>query len=149
MAIICLLFISLSITAAPLKKGDLLPSITLNNQHKKPITISADIRTLLFSADKAPSMVINQLLKGKPDYLEKHKAYFIADISGMPFLISKFIAVPKMKRYPYDVLLVRNSKWASFIPHKKGYVSVLKISANKVISVNFAKNKQALTALIK
>ena len=94
-------------------------------------------------------MVINQLLKGKPDYLVKHKAYFIADISGMPFLISKFIAVPKMKKYPYDVLLVRNSKWASFIPHKKGYVSVLKISANKVISVNFAKNKQALTALIK
>ena len=84
MAIICLLFISLSITAAPLKKGDLLPSITLNNQHKKPITISADIRTLLFSADKAPSMVINQLLKGKHDYLAKHKGYFITDIKGMP-----------------------------------------------------------------
>ena len=45
-------------------------------------------------------------LKGKENILEKNSAVYVADISGMPSLISKFIALPKMKKYPFSVLLL-------------------------------------------
>ena len=34
----------------------------------------------------------------KENVLEKNGAVYVADISGMPSLISKFIALPKMKK---------------------------------------------------
>ena len=139
------LVFSLNVVAEPIKKGATLPSITLNNQHGKAIKINTDIKTLLFSVEKAPSQIINTfLVKQEANFLTKHKAYFVADISGMPSLISKMFAIPKMKKRPYDILLAKNKAQVDFIPHKKGFISVLKIATGKVLSVRFINNTEQL-----
>ena len=74
LTILGLLLISLTVSAkptttiAPLKEGSLLPSISVNNQHGKLVKIKTDVKTIFFSAEKAPSQVINLFLK-TPSFL--------------------------------------------------------------------------------
>jgi len=155
LTILGLLLISLTVSAkptttiAPLKEGSLLPSISVNNQHGKLVKIKTDVKTIFFSAEKAPSQVINLFLKKNPEFLVKQNAYLVANISGMPFLISKFVAIPKMKKYPYDVLLVKQKGLFSFMPHKEGQLSILKISNGKITSISFVKNEKELIEAFK
>jgi len=82
-------------------------SLKLADQFEKTHTIDADVKTIIFSAEKATSAGLNEFLSAKEKgFLEKNNAVFIADISGMPSIISYLFALPKMKKYNYNVLLI-------------------------------------------
>ena len=92
----------------------------LQNQRGKLIKVDDSAKMLLFIKEKAPSKLLNTFLLGQdPEFLTTHHAFFIADISGMPFLITKLIALPKMKKSPYDILLAKKEVTLAFVPHKK------------------------------
>lgn len=130
--------------------GSTLSPISMNNQHDKVITVSKDVKTILFAIEKAPSAVINDYLKSKDaGFLVKNKAYFIADISGMPSLITSMFAIPKMKKRPYDILLARGKALAQVtaIPRKKEFVTVLKVAGGKVVAIHYVNNLAQLEKL--
>lgn len=125
--------------------GSILPPVELKTQHGKTVKISNDVKTLLFAVEKAPSALINSfILKQEVDYLTKNKAYFVADISGMPSMITKMFAIPKMKKRPYDILLAKGETQVSFIPRKKNFVTVLKIAKRKITAIEFVNNVDQL-----
>ena len=149
----CLLLLSFTAYAdnsiKPLQVGSALPSIELNTQHDKAVKVGNDVKTILFAVDKAPSGLINNfLIKKDAGFLVSKKAYFVADISGMPSLITKMFAIPKMKKRAYDILLAKNATKVSFIPRKKGLVTVLKLAGGRVTSVDFVNNIDQLAKAI-
>lgn len=133
------------VLAAELKVGDTLPPITLKNQHDKPITVAADLQTLLFTIEKPASDLVNDyLLKQDKAFLSSKQAYFLADISGMPSMITKMFAIPKMQERPYDILLAYDAQEAAFMPRQKNHVTMVKMEAGKVAEILFVKDEAGL-----
>ena len=135
-----ILLSSNALAKAPFAVGSVLTPLSLNNQHDKLIKVNKDVKIILFAVEKAPSDVVNEfLMKKDTDFLVKNKAYFIADISGMPSLITSMFAIPKMKKRPYDILLVRGEQLAQVtsIPRKKEFVTLVKITDGKVTAVHY------------
>ena len=133
-----------SLKIPPLKEGSILPSISLDNQHGELVKISPKVEVLLYSAEKAPSKMMNRFLKDHPHFLADQKAVFVANISAMPSLISKFLAIPKMKKYTYDVLLIKQEDSLTYMPYMKDHLSILKMANGKITSISYVNNKTQL-----
>ena len=141
----CILLFSVNAVADTVQVGQVLPTIALQNQHGKPVKVTNEVKTILFAVEKAPSDLINAfLMKQDATFLAQQKAYFVADISGIPAFVTSMFAIPKMKKRPYDILLAKDAAQVAFIPRKKNRVSVLNVVAGKVQAVDFVENMEQL-----
>lgn len=147
MIIISALLFSLPAFAEPerAKVGDALPTVTLSNQHGKAVPIADDVKTVLFVGEMSVSKVASAFFnEQEADFLTQHRAYYIADISGMPSIITKMFAIPKMKKRPYDILLVKEAEDVMLIPRKEDYISVIKVKEGLISSVDYVKTGEEL-----
>ena len=89
----------------------------------------------------------NEFLKSKEiDFLTKHNSLFIADISSMPSFVTKLFALPKMRKYNYNVLLIYDEDEKRFIK-KEGKLTVYKIDNGVIKSINFINSQEELKSL--
>ena len=136
--------------AAPLLPGESLPTISLKDQHDKPLPIAPDTRLVFFAAEMDASRLMAKALEALPAAtLQDKKAIYIADISSMPGLISTMAALPKMQKAPYRIALVRFEKEGERMPRKPGAVTVLTVDVGKVSAVEFARDTQQIGAHLK
>lgn len=145
-----LFVLHMAATAAVLQPGEALPAINLKDQHEKPFTIPRDTKLVFFAAEMGGSRLMTKALSVlPPTTLKDKKAVYIADISGMPGLISIIFAVPKLQRTAYPVALFRDAKEGASLPRKPGAVTVLKIDDGKVSAIEFAKDMQQIKGHLK
>ena len=129
--------------------GDSAPTFKINDQFEKAQVIKADTKTILFAAEKAMSEVLRDYLLTKPKgFLEENKAYYIADISGMPSLIASFFALPKMKKYPFSILLVDENQTKQFAK-KEDTITVYTLTDGKITDIKYIKTAEDLDAVFK
>lgn len=106
---IAILFFSQAIYASPYSEGEKLLTLSLYDQYDKAGFINEKTQVILFSRDKAGGDLIKSALSRMPDnYFSDHNIVFISDISQMPGFISKYIAIPSMRKRNYSVLLDRD-----------------------------------------
>ncbi len=135
--------------ANALSIGDSTPTFAINDQFEKAHTIAADTKTILVAADKDTSEILRDyFLTKEKGFLEANKAYYVADISGMPSLIAKFFALPKMKKYPFSILLVDENQTKEFTK-KEGNITVYSVNNGKISDVKYIKNAEELAGLFK
>jgi len=135
--------------ANALNIGDSTPTFEIKDQFEKMHKISADAKTILVAESRSTSVIVREYLLTKDtNFLETNKAHYIADISGMPSLISKFIALPKMKKYPFSILLVDEEQSKSFTA-KDDKITVYTISDGKVSDIKFIETAEELAAVFK
>ncbi|TGL56341.1 hypothetical protein EHQ58_17080 [Leptospira ognonensis] len=129
--------------------GDALPSIPYSDQFDKPSPLPNDLEKIIFISDMDASKISHPiLLKEGNAYLEKYKTVIISDIHKMPSLISRFVALPKMREYPYTIRLIREEKIGDPFPRNKGQVTCIDIKSDKIIKIEFAENEVALRQFI-
>ena len=121
----------------PLKVGSVLEVATLYDQNEKPHRIDAGVRAVFFAREMEGSTVIQGLLDEEgPEFLEKHKAVYVADISAMPTLITNLIAIPKMKRErSYPTLLDRTGETTAPYPSEEGRVTIVLLDKLRVKAI--------------
>ena len=137
-------FLGLSAIANSLTIGNNLPTLTIKDQFEKEHTVDANIKTIIFSATKSEGVTIKEFLLAKDkDYLTTNKAVYVADITGMPSLITKFIAMPKMKDYPFPVLLVDEANKTLF-PVKEDMISIISLENGKITDIKYVKTAEEL-----
>jgi len=91
-------------------------SFSLPNQFDEKQTIDNSIEMIIVSFEKGTGADINQFLSTKDkDFLKNHHAAFIANISGMPSIITKMFALPKMRDYKHSVLLIYDEEDNRFV----------------------------------
>ncbi|MDU9392986.1 FAD/FMN-containing dehydrogenase [Pseudomonas sp. zfem002] len=91
--------------------GERLTPFTLADQHDHTFTLDASTRVLLAAGDMDGAKLVKAALAEQPKgWLEARHAAFVADIQGMPALISKLFAIPKMRDYSYRVILDREGQ---------------------------------------
>ena len=88
------------------------------------------------------------LLKKEAGFLTKNKTVYIGDISGMPSLISKFFAIPKMKKYPFSILFL-DDKNRDVFSKKEDFISVYTLENGKVKSLTHISTNEELENLFK
>ncbi|PIE62158.1 MAG: hypothetical protein CSA25_06540 [Desulfobacter postgatei] len=132
-----------------MKVGDRLPTFKIVDQFDKEHVLSADANTIIVTSSRGTSEIIRDyLLAQEKDFLEKNRAYYVADISGMPSFIAKFFAIPKMKDCPFSILLVDEEQTKSF-SKKNDQITIYTIENAKVSSVNYLKTKEELSNFFK
>ena len=142
-------FLGLTLFANPLTTGQSLPTLKIKDQFEKEFTIDSNIKTIIFSASKTEGTTIKEFLLTKDkDYLTTTKSAYVADITGMPSLITKFIALPKMKDYPFSVLLVDEANKGLF-PVKEDMISIISLENGKVTDIKYVKTAAELGQILK
>lgn len=138
-------FLGLSCSYAEVKTGQQLSSFRLSDQHKVEHVIDTNVRLLIFARDMSGNKLIREALDGKTkEYLEKHKALYVSDISQMPKLITKLVAMPKMKKYSYPVLLDTEAELTKDLPYKEDHASLIYLTGLKVDKIEFISKSQDL-----
>lgn len=134
---------------AELGPGDPLPAVSLQDQHGATHVIGADTRLLLFAADRPASDLINGFLKAQPDdFLSLRQAAYVADISTMPGLITRLVALPRMRERPYRILLANDATQVAFLPRRAGAVTLVQLDAGKVADVRFLSDAEQIAAAL-
>lgn len=135
--------------ANALNIGDATPTFDIKDQFEKTHKIAADTKTILVAADKGTSEILRDYLLAKDaKFLDTNKSYYVADISGMPSLIAKFFALPKMKKYPFPILLVNEEQTKSFTK-KEGNITVYSVTNGKVSAIKYVKDAAGLDSVFK
>ena len=151
------LLLLLALTIKPLfasepiimKEGTALPGFSLKDQHGKLLTTDHSLRFLLFTHDKAGSKVVKKAFaEEKTDLLVANKAMAIAEISGMPSFITKTIALPRMRKYPYRLGLDREGHATVAIPREEKMVTVIELENGLIKSIQFVGAPIALKSLV-
>ncbi|MFT7879899.1 MAG: hypothetical protein ABXS91_05825 [Sulfurimonas sp.] len=135
-----LLMLSLLMTTAlfaEFKAGEKLPPLSLPDQFDNELQVKSTDRLLIVSFEKDTSSAINDYLKAKPaNYLQEHHARYIGDISAMPSLITSMFAIPKMKKLPFSVMLIKDDFGEKF-SRKEGKITVYKIENHTISAIEF------------
>ena len=143
--------LALGLNAASLNIDSSIVDIKIKDQFDKVHTLNSDVKTILFASDKGTSDMLRDYLlplSEKENILEKNSAVYVADISGMPSLISKFIALPKMKKYPFSVLLLDDTNKDNFVK-EDGKIIVYSLENGKVVKIDKISTKEELANFIK
>jgi hypothetical protein len=66
-----------------------------------------------------------------PLFAERRLIY-IADISGMPAMVTRMFALPKLRDLPFQVGLVQNSEVTGHLPRKPKEVTLISLEDQRV-----------------
>jgi len=133
----------------PIGAGSTLAPFAAEDQHGARVEVDERVRLLVFSRDMDGGDVVKQALADTGQaFLDDRHAVYVADISRMPAVISTLIAVPRMRRRPYRVLLDRDGASTRDLPYEKGRPTVLVLEALRVLRVEHPGSADALRAAL-
>lgn len=147
-----LLWITLSfpVRAEMATVGQPFPVFSLADQHGVAASFVPGTRFVIVASDKDSSTKMNEWLHQKPaDFLNQHDTVYIADIEPMPALITRLFALPKMRKYPYRVLLAREKSFAATYPSQPGKIAVFVVEPDGTLAdIQYPEATDAIETLI-
>lgn len=141
-----LLFFSFSlIFSEPLKPGDELKLIQYQTQFGDEVRLPESTSKLIFASEMEASKIAHSVLEtAGSDYLKNRSAAFVSDIHRMPYFITKFVALPKMKSYAYTMHLIREEGPGDIFPREKGKLTLISLKKFKILSIKFISSSDEL-----
>lgn len=147
-----ILLAAISVQAAAqtvLKDGDQLPVLALRDQHDKPAAVPPSTRQLLVAADNSGAGLVTDLLDSMgANWLEQTQRVYLADIHKMPALVSRFVALPRLRDKPYPIVLGREEGDLAMFPRKKDCVTVIPVIEGKLGVAGFACSAEELRSAV-
>jgi hypothetical protein len=126
-----------------------ISAFSLKDQHGNQYEVDETTRLILLSKDmKGGKIIRNGLKETYRNYLSNHNTVFIADISGMPRLIRKFIALPKMRKYPYSILLDMVPSVTKDLPSQPDKATLIYVRNLRIIDIQYIENPDLIRPAI-
>ncbi|WP_178862326.1 hypothetical protein [Thiomicrorhabdus cannonii] len=142
-----LLLLAFSAQAAELKS---LQAHTFMDQWDKPQTLNEQTEWLILSTHKAGGEWVKKALSDlKIQDLAAKNWLYVADISAMPSLITRFVAIPKMQDYTFAIALEKEGEVTANWPKQADKVSVYKLKGLQIEEVHTLDSEQAVLNFIK
>jgi len=133
-----LLFLGLSVGALHAETvavGSPMPSYTLADQFGEEHTLAKETRYVLVVSDRELSKQVNAWLAEKGEgYLGEQTMEYVSDISPMPKMVTKLFALPKMKKYPFKMLLWREDGMADTYPRQEGRLALFALDEDHMVT---------------
>ena len=147
--LILLILISIFAKASTLKIGDKISSFSLPNQFDKIHTIDNGTSFIIVAFEKKSANLVNDFLSSKnSDFLDLNNAIFINDISCVPSVVIKMFAIPKLRDYKYDILLIYKENSKKFL-EKENKITVYLLEKGFVKEVKYISTKYELEKVFK
>ncbi|ARD23940.1 MULTISPECIES: hypothetical protein [Shewanella] len=128
--------------------NDKIEPVTLEDQFEQPLVVNEQTQWVLFSRGMKGGELIQASLESLPAEKQPENLVYIADISGMPSLIARFVAIPKMKDLPFSMGLDREGDVTATFPSEKDMASVIKLDKFNVVSIEHFDSSEAITEAI-
>mgnify|MGYP000014678185 CR=1 FL=1 len=130
----------------PLEVGTKVTLKGIENQYGEPFKNQDSMQALMFVEGMSAKEVLQSALdRVDTSCLGEGKLVYLADISGMPSLISNMVAVPKMRTYDYPIWLDREGDISATLPSEEDHVSLLSINKQVVTAASFYANSDTLS----
>jgi len=143
--VVVLLGAAHAVPAAGLGPGTNLPALTLNDQHDAPGQIDATTWMVLFTRDMDASKVAKEALAENGEHLlDKAGVIYVADIARMPGFVTRFFAVPAMRKRPYRMFLDREGDATASFPTEEGHVTLIRLDGLTIRRVEHLDSAWAL-----
>ncbi|MGR6500783.1 hypothetical protein [Shewanella sp. Koi 1] len=144
--LLCLsfLFTPMMALAASYVAGDAINPITLQDQNEQVVSVTNETKVLLFSRSMKGGDIIKETLTPLAgDKFPLHLVY-VADISGMPSLIAKFVAVPQMQELPFAIGLDREGEISRLLPDTKDMATMILLNNFSIQDIAYFDSSEAL-----
>lgn len=143
-------FLAVGLFANTLTTGNEVPTLKIKDQFEQEHVLDANTKTIIFSATKDEASTIRDFIneKGKAEFLTSNNIAYIADITGMPSLVTKFFAMPKMKKYEFPILLIDEQNKDLF-PIQEDKISIISLENGKVSDIKYVKTIEDLNSFFK
>ncbi|WOT05492.1 hypothetical protein [Shewanella youngdeokensis] len=151
MKAIILLMISVFITpvwANSLVVGDSLAVLTLQDQFGADYVVDGNIKRILFSRSMDGGTIIQTVLKADPQLPKDSSLIYVADISAMPPLVGRYIAIPQFKKFTFRMALDSGGDITKMLPEQADQATLIDMKANKVINIRFFDATEPLLAAL-
>jgi hypothetical protein len=131
--------------AEPLEVGGTLLAFDIEDQHGTPHRVDESISLILFSRDMDGGKLLTSAMEGHDAaFLQERRAVSVADISGMPRLVARLFALPKMRRRPYPVLLDRDGTLTANLPDREGVATLIFLDRLVMVRVEHLSSVEAI-----
>ena len=137
-----ILFLLLTMTAlfGEVTVGERFPPLTLHNQFEQNISLDNTTQLLMVSFQKGVSSEIQEFLERKEEgFLTQTHTLYMVDVSGLPSFILTLFALPKMKKFNFNVALIDQEELAKRIPKEEDKVTLIKLYQQQILSIKFVK----------
>jgi hypothetical protein len=147
---LALAFQCLLASAAPLEIGSSWSDLYLPDQHDKAVSLTANkLRVVLFAAERKPGDWAQDAIdKGRKELAVDGQLVLAFDVSRMPSLVTRMIALPNFRARSFPILVAREAWQVDFLPRKAGAVTVLTLYAGRITAIEFAGDEAALEQLL-
>ncbi|MFB2685549.1 hypothetical protein ACE02B_10110 [Shewanella mangrovisoli] len=145
--LLCLsfLFTPMLALAASYVAGDAINPILLQDQNEQAVSVTDDTKVVLFSRSMKGGDIIKETLTPLAgDKFPQHLVY-VADISGMPSLIAKFVAVPQMQELPFAIGLDREGEISRLLPDTKDMATMILLDHRNIQDIAYFDSSEALS----
>jgi len=133
-----LLALAAPAAAEPLGEGDLLPGLTLEDQHGEARVIDAGVRHLLFARDMDGGGVLKDALSdGGAELLDATGSLYVADVSRMPGLIRRIFVLPSLRRRGYPILLDTDGTATADFPGEKERAALIELAGLRITRIRY------------
>ena len=114
--------------------GQAFPTYTLSDPHGSNHTLRADTRFVLVASEMKLSKAATAWLSSKPaGFLEDNRIEYVSDITPMPGIISVLFAKPKMRKYPFRLLLADDPAFEKTYPRQSERLAVFVLDDQQTI----------------
>ena len=144
-AVVLLTAVCALLLAKPIEPGEKLAPMVLPDQFDKQHTVdAAHCALLLLTAQKDLSIKLKDFLLKHPSFLQDHHACFLSDIHKMPGFVTRWFALPKMRKYPFKVLLIYEKEHNPF-PVQEDAITAISLGQNSTVtSIRYVKEPDKL-----
>lgn len=123
------------------------PKGEYRDQWGKKHTIAEDDVFILYSAEKDVSVEFHKGLEKKGEqWLNENHIVYMADVTSVPGFVMKRFMLPKMKKYSYPVLLIREDEQLPRISTQKGKATLHEKNGKEFFLENFSELEKFLSS---
>lgn len=151
-----LLSLCLTMLASPMIQaseyavGDTLKPISLQDQHEAAVVLDTSAKYLLFGRSMKGGEIIKTALEGRDNQaLQQAGIFYLADISGMPSLIAKFVAIPQMRDLTFSIALDKEGEISKLLPAAKDAASLISLDQLTITKLQYFDDAEALKQALK
>jgi len=135
--------------ADPVKPGQPLPALTLQNQHDQAWRIAPDTQLVLFAAGRKASNLMQTVLAPQPKgFLAGRHAVYLADMSKMPGFITRTFAMPSLRELNFEVGVSLEGKTLADWPRQDDAVTLIRLDQGRVVSHEYLTTEAQLRAAL-
>ncbi len=113
------------------------------------VKIPKDVKLVIISHEKGTGVLVNEYLEAQnEDYLQKNHVVFIADINKIPSLITKMVALPKLRKYKHPIYINYDERFEEIVPSKENMVTLLYVENSIIKNISYISTKEELKKAI-